>query len=463
MKDKENNPFDEYRQFDDLFREGLSDLHPEPSRDLWKGISRKLWWDEISHFTFTNLSSLLWIGGFAGLALIVSIGIIASIPESAVTNGLYIQSFNNPSNSTFAQFRSAITGSSPTNALLAQNNNRKSETEPKEEMTPQSLSSTNKFTASSLVIPSSNLSGSTGEDYSSNNELNSSSSQNSKNNNHAEENLSLSYIQPLSSFLPLTSIDTIKIITPQTILNVPRINNNSVSRFFTADMGISPDVAIYKNGEKQSEVNFYGTAGIAYHVGRFSVRSGVGLGYVFSDGVYRVDYKSKDSVGFYNTVISYGISQANPNQIIYITKQTVVYDSITHIADDRTRNRYTYLQFPLMAGFRLLETHRIGLTIETGPMVSFLIGTKEALPALEFQNAKIIRLDKNTPDRKKINWQVYLGIRFDLQFTKEFSLYAQPYYKYYFSSIVRQKEKPQSNPYSFGIGLGILYHFGRTQ
>ncbi|MEI6900966.1 MAG: hypothetical protein WCL00_13900, partial [Bacteroidota bacterium] len=167
----------------------------------------------------------------------------------------------------------------------------------------------------------------------------------------------------------------------------------------------------------------------------------------------------RDSVGYYNTVVGFAVNQSN--QIIYIIQRTVVYDSVSHIADDRARNRYTYLQVPLIAGFRLYETSRIGLTIETGPMVSFLVGTRVAQPVINLPNARIIRIDNNTPDRSKINLQAYLGLRFDYQFTKGLGLYVQPYYKYYFKPIIEQKEQSVANPYSFGMGIGILYNFGR--
>ena len=244
------------------------------------------------------------------------------------------------------------------------------------------------------------------------------------------------------------------------ILNVPR-EKRSPASFFSVDLGISPEIAFHKYNDVKSEMNFFGKAGITYHIGRFSLRSGVGLGYVFSDGVYKIDYKSKDSVGFYNTVLSYAISQANPKEVIYITQKTIVYDSIKHIADDRTRNRYTYLDVPLVAGFRIVETEHAGLMIEAGGIVSFLVGKKEAEPVIHLENATIVRIDKNTPERNKINWQVYAGLRFDYQFTKNLSLYAEPFYKYYFQPITIQKEKATNKPYSVGLSVGIQYNIGR--
>ena len=82
MKDNANNRNDEFRNLDDMFRQGLENLRPEPSKDLWKGINRKLWWDEISHFTFTNLSKALWIGGIAGMMMIVTALMVVVVPQT---------------------------------------------------------------------------------------------------------------------------------------------------------------------------------------------------------------------------------------------------------------------------------------------------------------------------------------------------------------------------------------------
>ena len=186
----------------------------------------------------------------------------------------------------------------------------------------------------------------------------------------------------------------------------------------------------------------------------------MGINYTADDGIYRIEYKSKDSVGFYNMVVS-AYSQQDPTEIVYITQRVVVYDSLQHIADDRTRNRYTYLQVPFLAGFRMLETDRLGLTVYAGPMVSFLIGKKEAEPVIDYPNARIIRIDNNTPVRVTTNWQLWLGLRLDYKISKEFSLFAEPNYKYYFQPVVNQKEEPSHNPYAIGLGIGIQYNFGR--
>jgi hypothetical protein len=460
MKDKEINNPEEYRQFDDLFRQGLSTFRPQPSKDLWKVISRKLWWDEISHFTFTNLSSLIWIGSFAGLAVIVGVIVIATIPQSAVTNGIYAQNITGLNSSTSGEIQHSFTESTTSNALLIRKNENLTasretihSSQNANALNPTGLNHKNQLsgqfapgnTTKTTAIPPA-----TGSTYTSI--------------ALRAPGPGLSFIDPLGCKDLFTDefSDTLRLHTQKMILNVPKGRIPTPS-FFSVYAGVSPEVAFYKTGTAQTEMNIFANAGITYHIGRFSVRSGIGVGYVYDDANYRIEYKSKDSIGYYNSVVSYAINQANPDEIIFITRTTVVYDSIPHIADDRTRNRYTYMQVPLIGGFRLLETTRLGLMLEAGPMISILIGKKEAQPVIDLPNARIIRIDNTTPSMKNINWQLYLGLRFDYQLARSLSLIVEPYYRYYFSPLTEQKENYAKNPYSLGLGIGIQYNFGRKQ
>jgi hypothetical protein len=460
MKDRVTNNPEQNRQLDDLFRQGLSNFRPEPSRDLWKGISRNLWWDEISHFTFTNLSSLLWIGGFAGLAVLVGIIVIATIPQSAVTNGVYVQNMAGFTSSPSGDFQHSNPEPSSSNALLVVNNKE-------EKMTREPVPVFQNAIAANTNKPDrkTQLSEQPADRYSAHTITPPSPAGTTVPlNTKRVPGPGLSFIEPLgyNDLVADETSDTLRFTSPNMILNVTK-GKIPVPSFFSADVGVSPEVAFYKSGSAQTEMNFFINSNLTYHIGRFSVRSGIGAGYVYDDGNYRIEYKSKDSIGYYNTVVAYAISQANPKEIVFITHQTVVYDSLPHIADDRTRNRYTYLQVPLIGGFRLLETKRLGLTVEAGPMISILIGKKEAQPVIELPNATIIRIDNNSPVMNKLNWQLYLGLRLDYQLARSLSLIVEPYYRYYFTPLTAQKEDYLKNPYSFGLGIGVQYNFGRKQ
>jgi hypothetical protein len=455
MKDKENNRIDEGRQIDDLFRQGLENLRPEPSKDLWKGINRKLWWDEISHFTFTNLSKVLLIGGIAGVMTLITALMVVVVPQTKTSDEdpLSIFAEQGSVNTSLAIPVSSV--SDHTNApLINKDYIRQNEKGIPTENIIYANALPSAVTDEELLA---DRYSSSGPAYFSNIPPSSPVTIDEE-----RDQGSLSFLDPIhnENLLVVIPYNPGPLVTPVAIQNIVPVNP-PIPRFFSIDMGVSPEVTFNGNTSSKSEVNFSGNVGFNYTIGRFSVRSGIGISYIADDGIYRIDYKSKDSVGFYNMVVSYAINQQNPSEITYITQRMIVYDSIQHIADDRTRNRYTYLQVPFFAGFRILETNRLGLTVHAGPMVSFLIGKKEAQPVIDYANARIIRIDNNTPVRVKTSWQLWLGLRLDYKISKEFSLFAEPYYKYYFKPVVEQKEGIVKNPYSIGLGIGIQYNFGR--
>lgn len=453
MKSNEFNGHDEFRQIDDLFRSGLQDYHPEPSTDLWKGISRKLWWDELSHFMFTNLSSVLWIGGFASLAIIIGVIVITSIPQSAVTNGIFVQNLSGP-NSPFGYTTAAnLSGKQPTNAFFVKEekvasanttSNQIVTSHPSKKRAPskaQNSTSLQPTTSAPTLFETFNTPSS---------QITFTSSPNSD------------ILTRLNAqqFDLLALNDTQRIITPNAIYNIPK-TKPALGSFFSIYGGAAPEYLTYPYSDPDHETTVFGNIGVAYHKGWFSLRTGIGLGYVYSNGSYNIDYKSKDSVGYYNSVIGYAVNQSNPHDIIYITQTIVVYDSVEHVVQDRTNNRYPYLTIPLLMGFRVYETNRFGLSVEAGPSASFFLGAKEPEPIVTIENGRILNIENTTPIRTKTTWQLFAGLRFDYQLSKQFSIYAQPYYKYYFKQVTSRVENTSSSPYSIGLGFGIEYYFGQ--
>ena len=178
---------------------------------------------------------------------------------------------------------------------------------------------------------------------------------------------------------------------------------------------------------------------------------------MYDKGSYRAEYKSKDSVGYFTSVISYTIGP--DNKIIYNTVTKSVYDSLSHQDDYRTMNRYTYLQIPLLFGYRLFESGRISLSFEAGPAVSFLLASRKSSSEIQYSNARIIRIDDNTPLRLHTNWQLWGDLFLEIRMNKKISLYFEPSCKYFLNPMVEQENVKFKAPWSVGLGIGIQFNF----
>lgn len=431
---------------DNLFKNTLNNHQIEPSRGLWKGISRKMLWAELAHFNFINVPKAFWIGA-AGAVLVGMIFLMNQIPAGKTTENDYapiVLKKSPDGKATVSVQQTHLTAGSP---ALASNNSAR-------------IIKTNK-TDYAAIAPSgtASLTLSNTEKQSREGHLINSQTRNTN-------NYELKYLPVLNStnLFPSEAEDTLLRFTNLNgITNIPLKTKVEIPQFYTLNLGISPELSLYRNADRYSETNYWLNAGVTYHAGRFSVQTGVGLGYVFDHGNYRVNYKSKDSIGYFTSIISFIVTPGNI--VVYTTKDIPVYDSLQHVADDRAVSRYTYLQIPLMLGYELVETNHFSLGIKAGPAVSFLIGSKKALPFIDYPNARLIRVENNSLSRVKMNWEIQVALDLEYRLVKNFSMYAQPYYKHYFKPFATGESTSSStkDPYSIGIEVGIRFNFGQKR
>lgn len=464
MSQPENNNSGPGKNLDNLFRDAIGRQEFKPSPGVWKNLSWKLLIRELAHFNFTNVPRLALVAASGGLI------VVASLTFWALYDGSNPAPLNTPVTALPADEIPAL---HTTQAAPQQNAN-----EGKATVTQNSSSSgiSDKHVQAAPLKPAVAAVASHPQPalIASNTRIErkavvsepiTSSEAVSSSLNSSERipagNIGSIEALAFSNFDILPADDTMSIVRAGEVYKYVR-EPAPVPSFFSADLGITPEMALYNNaGSSRQEFNYWANAGIAYHYSRFSIRTGIGYGVTYDEGVYRVEYRSNDSVSFFREVIGYYPDPKNPSNIIYITRNHVIYDSVTHIADDRTRNRYSYLQVPLLIGYNVLETPRFNLGFEAGPAVAFLIGEKAAQPVIDIPNGRLVKLDNNTPARVSTNWQLWVKLSIGYQFTKNWGLVINPYYKYYLTAPAHSAETGSVNTQAFGVDVGIRYLFGR--
>jgi hypothetical protein len=113
----------------------------------------------------------------------------------------------------------------------------------------------------------------------------------------------------------------------------------------------------------------------------------------------------------------------------------------------------------MLFGYRLFESDRFSITMQAGPAVSVLLGSRKSDPEIEYSNARIIRIDEETPSRLKSNWQVWANLYFEMYVTQKISLYLEPSFKYYLSPTAEQENPGATPPWSVGLGVGLQFNF----
>jgi hypothetical protein len=457
MGQSTNNNTGPGKNLDDLFRDAIGRQEFSPSPKIWKTLNWKLLIRELAHFNFTNVPSLALVSASAGLVIIASLTFWALQPNSSpstsarpdITASAIVKPSIQQSSIVKPQAKPvSMTGKQAVESFSEAKRLPASNNLPKRNPAPASLIAANTRIENTLTLSSEPKSpGITNEAITTS----------------RESNALIQTMDPLefTSFDLTQSVDTISFIRSGEVFKYVR-ENAPVAPFFSANFVVAPEMELYRSGGTTTrEFNYWANAELAYHFSRFSIHTVLGLGYTYDEGIYRMQYRSNDSVSFYKEVVGYYTDPVDPSKIIYITRNHSIYDSVTHIADDRTRNRYTYLQVPLLLGYNVFESQKFCLGIEAGPAISFLISEKKAQPYIDIPNGRLIQLQDNTPSKQLTNWQLWIRLSIEYQFTRNWGLVVKPYYKYFLTSPAQSTENGSPSAQAFGLDVGIQYLFGR--
>jgi len=466
MSQPTNNNSGSGKNIDDLFRDSLGKQEVSPSPRVWKVLNWKLLIRELTHFNLINVPTITLVSVSAGIILITSLTYWFMMPgdknasENPVTRGAAVPTeVPGTKGATVTSEAPGKKGATVTSEAPG----KKGAANTSEALSTNGSAVPSKTAVRSVAAipsesPDMNIAAHPSQAPAANPEV--------KHDATTVRTTSYERIQSMdplvfSNFDLWAAPDTLSFTSSGEVYKYVH-ETIPVPSFFSASLGVAPEMALYRsNGATTQEFNYWANAGIAYHFSRFSVRTGLGIGYTYDEGNYKVQYRSNDSVSYFKEVIGYYPDPINPGKIIYITKDHAIYDSITHMADDRTRNRYTYIQVPLLLGYTVLETRNFALGIEAGPAVSFLINEKKAQPVIDIPNGRLIALQDYSPTHQPTNWQLWIKLSLEYQFTRNWGLVVNPYYKYFITSPTQSGEGGDRSTQAFGVDLGIQYLFGR--
>jgi len=438
-----------YNNIDDLFKDHISDFRVNPSDKVWQNIENE--------FLNTNKlkirNRLIW--ALASLLLVIS-GIFTLV---------YINNNNNQ------------------NSVILTNNNK----------TNNSLTVDNSKTINNISINTEITSPDTKSDISVNKQIVSNEINSETDNTENKNNINVTKkINSNSSNNSLT--DDSSII--KTDYNYENLSDNNIylinylslkTNYFIENHSTpfsideNKKITIDEYLEKRKNQHFYtgASASIAmtYYAAttdqttwstdlsyglklkQFYIESGIGFQKMKEEGIFQIDYKTNDSVGYYNKVVSFEVDPNNPNTITYKTQTTTVYDSIQHQIIQSPLYTYNYIVVPIKIGYKFFQKNKLSIAAETGLLYSYL--TRTYYPTVTYNNndSQLIGISNNTPQRTEHNFRVHIALRLNYNITKSISICAQPEFTKYINSIYDQSKSIQARPYTMGIRFGILFDF----
>jgi len=419
----------EYKNIDELFKEAESDFTIQPAAEVWAGIEQGI----ANTGNVSNVAYQKWV---AAAALLLLLGI----------SSLWYFSFHEgdasyiPTEET-NEFTVNETIPSP---KITKDENIEIKTVSREESNEHleefvSLETENIVKTKTPIVEDLENNGLSQEDH------------------EFSENFSFDVTTLKShSIYEIASLDAEPIDKPITVEEF--IRQRKKLHTYTG-LGIKPAMVYYPNTTDQ----FTFTAGVDFGMvfNKFYVETGIAYQEMKERGVYKFNYRSNDSIGFYNKVVSFEIDPTDPNNITFKTSKTTVYDSLDHYNVQSPLFKYSYLNVPLKVGYRLWERKKLTLGLEAGVIFSKLLSSEIPEPTFTLSGENtLINIEDNTPTRVDVNMQMLVALRFNYRFTRAISLSVQPEFTKYLNSIYDTKNgDPNIKPYTMGIRFGVYYDF----
>ncbi|MFO7614780.1 MAG: outer membrane beta-barrel protein [Bacteroidales bacterium] len=218
-----------------------------------------------------------------------------------------------------------------------------------------------------------------------------------------------------------------------------------------------PEVTSYKENELENTISYGLSILPQVNLNRFFIQSGFNLRSTYDKGDYAIDYNK--FLGSYEHV--YLITfDSTENGIIptYHTETTAVYDTIDHYSISETRVNYTYLEIPVLFGYRH-SFGKISLFAKAGPAASFMI-VKQLPEAIDpEENARIINVDYQVPVRSTINWQLQVGAGLEYQLSDRLGFSLEPTFRFALDPEYDLPANAGAKSITYGVRAGLKYNF----
>jgi hypothetical protein len=222
-------------------------------------------------------------------------------------------------------------------------------------------------------------------------------------------------------------------------------------------LSITPDMVFYQNTSSYFKYDYTLDAGLQYNFGRFYLQSGAGIVWSTDIGTYAISANKNDSIGYYYSVTEFAVNPSNPEDVEYMTTTKTVYDTNQYVYDYSTKNSYTYLEIPLVLGFRIIDRQLWSLGADAGGFWSCMLRSDEPAPVFYIPEGRVTDIDNQTPGRRKNSFGLSASVHLDYRFAKQFSLLIAPTFKYHLNAIEENDIPGTTQPWSVGLKAGIWY------
>lgn len=427
---------------DELFKKSLEGFAPEPSPQVWKGISRKLSWKEFVRFDFTNFSANLFQIAAAGIAAVTIVGVVVSqlwttnpetipIPPATIETAEVPAAVLPDDSSTYQ----VITGGErqPANEIMEAGVEKVQDA-------PAELAVNVITEISPGIIPVEQPGIGVRQ----------------------KDLIGRALARPVALFtLPIgelshAGIDTHS-LAPKLSLG-PYGDEAPKVRDYRLALSAGYWLENMTLGEGEAKNSFwYNSADFMFRFEKpdFYIQAGLGYTRVFDRTYYNVAYKTYDSVNFYYNVHYYVPDPNNPSSVILITSRETLFDSVLHTRTDYISGSYDFIQLPVSAGYKFLRFNDFSVSVFGGAVLQYNVRKEEPQPEYLGYFKKSVKADEITVTRNDFVWMLYGGLKAQWFWKERWAVEFEPAYRRYMNPLTEAGK----SPYSIGLRAGVSYYF----
>ncbi len=409
--------------FEELIKETLRDTAPEPSENVWKGISRQMAWKEFVRFDFTNFTSNIY-----QIVAVTMVGI-------------------------------SLTAVLVTTLIQPTEKEKNIKEQPRQEMTDKSLEQhfeKAKPTDQRIVQPAIPASPIPSQRITIQGKIESEVVPESPNPKISRETIDF---RP-SAISSIIGIKFGNIISRggKAIMPAPLRGEEKAKWQIAAGANWTWNRMQIPSTPDNFRYDF-NTLGLHANASKGRFRVGAGFSYqrLFDPIPYQVNYKTYDSTGFIINVHYYMPDPNNPDMVILITSKETIYDSVAHSITTLTTGTYDYLTLPLSTGYEILRIRNLSVFLDGIATLQFLLRKKEPAPAFYNPLKSSLTIEATLPRRK--NFLIDLGASISLEYKlfNRVRLVAGPTMRWWLQPL---SDAPQSGkPSAWGFNAGLEYDF----
>lgn len=222
-------------------------------------------------------------------------------------------------------------------------------------------------------------------------------------------------------------------------------------------LSFTPELVYYPSDDRLNTRNYSLDLYTAYRFSGYMIQTGIGAMWSSDAGKCKIDYNQY--LGSYEDVYNITFDTTGGEVIpTYYTETIQVYDTLNHVAISPTKNKYTYLNIPVLVGYSN-EGRHFGWFIKAGPSLSLLINQNISDYNQSLNQNKIINVENEVPARIRTNWQLIMSGGVSLGLSEKLSISLEPIFRYYIKSNYEQNNLNSKNPYSVGLRAGLQVNF----